>query len=86
MSSLQKFIPKTSSPRRNLFFERVMAVLALVNLLLVIFDISYIPLRDFWLQGRIKVFGLTLQVPLPPLTQGYDPIKALNPTETPLNI
>ena len=79
MSSLQKFIPKTSSPRRNLFFERVMAVLALVNLLLVIFDISYIPLRDFWLQGRIKVFGLTLQVPLPPLTQGYDPIKGIEP-------
>jgi hypothetical protein len=56
-----------------------MAVLALVNLLLVIFDISYIPLRDFWLQGRIKVFGLTLQVPLPPLTQGYDPIKGIEP-------
>ena len=32
-----------------------MASLALLNLLLVIFDLSYIPLRDFWLQGRIQL-------------------------------
>ncbi len=56
-----------------------MAVLALVNLLLVIFDLSYIPLRDFWLQGRIKFFGLTLEAPLPPITQWYDPIKGIEP-------
>ena len=30
-------------------FERVMALIALTNLLLVIFDLSYIPLRDFYL-------------------------------------
>ncbi len=32
-----------------------MASLALLNLLLVIFDLSYIPLRDFWLQGKIQL-------------------------------
>lgn len=79
MSALQKLTRKTSHSRRNLLFERVMAVLASVNLLLVLFNISYIPLRDFWLQGRIKVFGLTLEIPLPPVTQWYDPIKSIEP-------
>ncbi len=79
MSSLQKLTRKTSPPVRNLLFERAMAVLASLNLLLVLFNISYIPLRDFWLQGRIKVFGLTLEIPLPPITQWYDPIKSIEP-------
>ena len=79
MSSLQKLTKATSPIRRNLLFERIMAVLASVNLLLVVFNISYIPLRDFWLQGKIKVFGLTLEMPLPPVTQWYDPIKGIEP-------
>jgi hypothetical protein len=95
MSSLQKLTPSKSQARRNLWFERVMALLALVNLLLVLFDLSYIPLRDFWLQGRIKVFGFTvgpiqfsgfnLKIPLPPVTERYavtnlyDPIKGIEP-------
>ena len=33
-----------------------MALLALTNLTLVFFDLSYIPLRDFWLQGRVQLF------------------------------
>lgn len=32
-----------------------MASLALLNLLLVIFDLSYIPQRDFWLEGRVQL-------------------------------
>lgn len=79
MSSLQKLTRKTRSARRNLFFERIMAILAVTNLLLVLFDLSYIPLRDFWLQGKIKVFGLTVEIPLPPITQWYDPIKDIEP-------
>ena len=89
MSSLQKLTPSKSQARRNLWFERVMAILALVNLLLVLFDLSYIPLRDFWLQGKIKVLGFTLgpiqvpgfalKIPLPPITKWYDPIKGIEP-------
>lgn len=79
MSSLQKLTRRTSPARRNLLFERIMAVLATINLLLVVFDLSYIPLRDFWLQGKIKIFGLTLEIPLPPITQWYDPIKDIEP-------
>lgn len=87
MSSLQKLSKTKSQARRSLWFERVMASLALLNLLLVLFDLSYIPLRDFWLQGRIQVFGFnvgkirfpgfTLPVPLPPITEWYDPVKGI---------
>jgi hypothetical protein len=79
MSSLQKLTPSKSQARRNLWFERVMASLALVNLLLVLFDLSYIPMRDFWLHHQIKFFGFTLQIPLPPITKWYDPIKGIEP-------
>jgi hypothetical protein len=36
--------------RKALWFERVMAVLALANLGLVVFDLSYIPFRDYYLR------------------------------------
>jgi hypothetical protein len=39
------------SRRRGLWFERIMALLALANLGLVAFDMSYVPWRDFYLQG-----------------------------------
>ena len=32
-----------------------MALLAVINLLIVAFDLSYVPLRDFWLSGRVTV-------------------------------
>ncbi|MGB3694635.1 MAG: hypothetical protein WA896_07220, partial [Spirulinaceae cyanobacterium] len=63
----------------SLWFERLMAILAAINLILVLFDLSYIPLRNFWLQGRINVFGVLLEVPLPPVTDWYDPIKGIEP-------
>lgn len=79
MSALKKLTPSTRQTRRNLWFERVMASLALVNFILVLFDLSYIPLRDFWLQGRIKILSLTVEIPLPPITKWYDPIKDIEP-------
>ncbi len=53
--------------RRHLWYERVMALLALANLGLVAFDLSYVPLRDFYLREFRS------------LTQVYDPIKAIEP-------
>jgi len=61
-------IRKTSNPRlRTSWFKRIIALLAVVNLVLVFFDLTYIPLRDFYLQ----IF--------PPLTQIYDPVKGIEP-------
>ncbi|MBD2662922.1 hypothetical protein B6N60_00442 [Richelia sinica FACHB-800] len=58
--------PQTSK-RRNLWFERLMAVVASVNLGLVVFDLSYVPWRDFYWRR------------LPQITQIYDDIKGIEP-------
>ncbi|BAZ53124.1 hypothetical protein NIES4103_57960 [Nostoc sp. NIES-4103] len=51
----------------NLYFERLMALIAIVNLALVLFNLSYIPLRDFYLRR------------IPEIIQIYDPIKGIEP-------
>ncbi|MGK7949992.1 MAG: hypothetical protein AB4368_14710 [Xenococcaceae cyanobacterium] len=58
-------VKKTRSLKKKknssrLWFERLMALVATLNLCLVIFDLSYVPLRDFWLQGNIRLGELTL--------------------------
>jgi hypothetical protein len=74
----------------QLTFERLMAILVLINFLLVLFDLSYIPMRDFWLQGkvqlRIKVGPFEKEIPaepfhiLPfPITPFYDWVKDVEP-------
>ncbi len=52
---------------RNLYFERLMAIIATVNLCLVVFNLSYIPWRNFYLRR------------LPQITRIYDPIKGIEP-------
>ncbi|HBE20197.1 MAG TPA: hypothetical protein DEG17_26705 [Cyanobacteria bacterium UBA11149] len=95
MSSLQKLDNQKNQPKRkkknsrNLWFERAMAIVASANLFLVVFDLSYIPLRDFWLQRRIQVFsfkigpivskGFPVPIPIPNITPLYDPIKGIEP-------
>lgn len=79
MSSLQKIARRNSQARRNLWFERLMAIAATANLGLVVFDLSYIPLRDFWLHGTLQVFDLKIKIPLPPITKWYDPLKGIEP-------
>jgi hypothetical protein len=53
--------------QRNLWFERLMAIIASVNLGLVFFDLSYVPWRNFYIRN------------LPQVTQRYDPIKGIEP-------
>ncbi|MBD2204265.1 hypothetical protein H6G33_26560 [Calothrix sp. FACHB-1219] len=53
--------------RSQLYFERLMAITATVNLCLVLFNLSYVPWRDFYLRK------------LPQITQIYDPIKGIEP-------
>lgn len=68
--------------RRNLWFERLMALIAAAQLGLVLFDLSYVPWRDFWLQGRFQLplLNLPLKLPIgPQITQFYDPIKGIEP-------
>ncbi|MBD2134226.1 hypothetical protein H6F47_17740 [Sphaerospermopsis sp. FACHB-1094] len=56
-------------PRKqaNLWLEKLMAIAASLNLGLVVFDLSYVPWRDFYFRQ------------LPQITQIYDPIKGIEP-------
>lgn len=62
---------KNSNPHKESvkipWFERLMALVALGNLSLVLFDISYVPWRDFY------------ERQLPVVTQAYDPFKGIKP-------
>lgn len=72
-----------------------MAVIAVINLILVIFDLSYVPLRDFWLHGQLKLGGfksayintpsLTLDLVPQEVSQfvlKYDVVKGIVPHRT----
>jgi hypothetical protein len=78
MSVLQKLARRTKKPR-NVSFERLMAIAATLNLSLVLFDLSYVPWRDFWLHRNIKVLDYKIHLSLPPITPWYDPIKGIEP-------
>jgi len=67
MSSFQKLAKSKPLVRRNRWFERLIAIVAVVNFCLVLFDLSYLPWRDFYVQE------------FPRLTQLYDPIKGIKP-------
>jgi hypothetical protein len=58
---------KNSTASRTFNSGRLLAVLAVVNLALVLFDLSYISFRDAYLQI------------VPNLTKRYDPIKGIQP-------
>jgi hypothetical protein len=53
------------SELRTSWFERLIAILAVLNLVLVFFDLSYVTLRDFYIEF------------VPSLTQFYDPVKGI---------
>lgn len=53
--------------KRNLWFERFMALTATLNLGLVLFNLTYIEWRDFYLRN------------LPQIQTIYDPIKGIEP-------
>jgi hypothetical protein len=57
----------------------MMAAIATANLAVVGFDLSYVALRDFWLRGTVGVGPVSFQVPLPPVTRVYDPVKGIEP-------
>ena len=64
-------------------WDRGVALWASLNLALVLFDITYIPLRTFWLQRNLTPLPqVPLVVPLtllPDITPLYDPVKGIEP-------
>ena len=67
MSSLQKTQIAFRPVRRFLWLERLIALVVLLNFFLVLFDLSYIPWRDFYFEKT------------PQIVQRYDPIKGIEP-------
>ncbi|CCQ58645.1 hypothetical protein [Crocosphaera watsonii] len=81
---------QTKFLRPRLWFEKIMASIVLANYILVIFDLSYIPLRDFLIQERItwsiKIGTFEREITLLPipsrlsqLITQYDIIKGIEP-------
>ena len=66
-------------------WDQVVAVIAAMNLIWVLLDLSYIPLRNFWLQRNLyPVPSLPIVVPmpwLPDITPLLDPLKGIEPHE-----
>ena len=64
-------------------WDQAIAVMATINLAWVVIDLSYIPLRNFWLQRNLyPVPSLPLVVPmpwLPDITPFLDPLKGIQP-------
>lgn len=79
MKPVQKLTIKKKRLTGKVLFERVMAAIVLANFTIVIFDLTYISWRNFWLQGNIRLANLTINVPLPPITKWYDPVKGIEP-------
>ncbi|MBD2549043.1 hypothetical protein H6G65_05500 [Microcystis elabens FACHB-917] len=73
-------VPSSRLGRR---WDRFVALWAALNLIWVAFDISYIPLRTFWLQRNLYPLpSVPLAVPLtiiPDITPWVDPIKGIEP-------
>ncbi len=64
-------------------WDRFVAVWAGVNLVWVAFDLTYLPLRTFWLQRNLTPLpSVPLVIPLtllPDITPLYDPVKGIEP-------
>jgi hypothetical protein len=73
----------TSAGRFWRRWDQTVALIAAANLIWVLFDVSYIPLRNFWLQRTLYPLpSVNLGIPLgwlPDITPLYDPIKGIEP-------
>jgi hypothetical protein len=70
--------PNRKMPRHIPFFEKVMAAIASVNFGLVVFDLSYVPYRDFYVRRFCLVSSVCFQFPSS-WYQYYDKKKGIEP-------
>ena len=76
-------VKPSASLRFWLGWDRLIAGIAAINLAWVVFDVTYVPLRNFWLQRTLfPLPSISLAVPLPwlpDITPLYDPVKGIEP-------
>ena len=58
MTIVKRSSRRVKKYRPNLWLERLITLVAVINLVIVAFDLSYVPLRDFWLSGRVTIGGI----------------------------
>ena len=58
MTIVKRSSIKVKKYRHNIWLERLIALVAVINLIIVGFDLSYVALRDFWLSGQVTVGGI----------------------------
>ena len=75
--------PSLRGSRMGLIWDRGVALWAALNLVVVGFDLTYVPLRTFWLQRNLyPIPSVPLVLPLtwlPDITPWVDPIKGIEP-------
>ena len=67
MLSVQQIKAKKKSVRRNLWLEKLLAIIAFANLILVGFDLSYLSVRDWYFHK------------VPEIVRYYDQVKGIEP-------
>jgi len=76
-------LPRAGGSRLGRSWDRFVALWAALNLVWVAFDLTYVPLRSFWLQRSLyPIPSVPLVLPLqviPDLTPWVDPIKGIEP-------
>ena len=74
---------RAQSGRVQIGWDRFVALWATLNLLWVAFDLTYVPLRTFWLQRNLHpIPSVPLVIPLhfvPDITPWVDPVKGIEP-------
>ncbi|MEM1369953.1 MAG: hypothetical protein AAGG02_18495 [Cyanobacteria bacterium P01_H01_bin.15] len=86
----KKRVKRTRNTGMPLWWDRLVAIVALINFTMIVFDLTYIPLRDFWLQRQIQFFvkigpiereipETPIKLPIPPITPIYDWVKGVEP-------
>ena len=81
-------VQKRSNGRLGEYWNKLVAIIAITNLSWIIFDISYIPLRSFWVNRTID-FSDSISLPLrfiPDPTTIYDQFKGINKKERQYNL
>jgi hypothetical protein len=68
-----------STQQYTLLFERLMAIAIAINFILILFDLSYIPLRDSYVKYLYKFFHDRYGQEVSQVNLFYDPIKGIKP-------
>ncbi|AAP99557.1 MULTISPECIES: hypothetical protein [Prochlorococcus] len=85
--ALPRWQKKREKPESKLWvrWEKLIAFVAMINLGWIIFDLSYIPLRSFWINRSIDIPNSSTSISLrwiPNITPSYDKIRGIKSSKS----